>query len=850
MLPKLSLLDELRKGGYEASLIATFNAYLPFYEEVVLRRFVNGGVRHNVLLMDARQYAASLGSHPPRLAGRRYTLLPIQVAGAFHPKLIFLVGKHKGLVVVGSHNMTLAGFGFNRELTNVVRIQGADDSAGVALARDVWNEVEHWLADLTDGVPKQVAEMVRRVQDFAPWMKAVATPDATRNLLAGRPGGIPLWEQFMALVDGYVSEVSVSGAFFDQELEFLGRVKQDLQPERLTVGIDPTTVQIPFKARSIAGISLVRADRLGVESDAAEDGNRYLHAKGIFVRQTNGGAVFACGSANPSAPAWLATATRGNVELMLAQGGDNARATAEAIGFAAFADMPVLDDSDWHAIEHNQDRQGESELPPHGSGLAVVEDEHVFVDLRLLEGLDSPEFALIAIGGEEIARSVNIKTEGEFAVLEFPLNKLAEAATMHCIIGGALMLELLLHHARAVEEQARTGVQRRFKEALLSLETDTPNIGLLIECIDKIVFSEDQAANSTVLREASSRDNADTGEGKERGSLAIDVSDIKKRKSRHRLIHSGDFAYLLDVLIYHLRIQDDKSIEDLDRYGRSEEEQVGADDGDDDETERLIADQQGELLRLCHSKVRTIISRTVVQMKAFADGKRSLGDVLVRLLAVLAVLRELRGCDGRVAWVETGKTTVPKEQRFRLLEESMLNLFEGTPSLLNLESIGEEFQRSDDVARLKGLLLWLAWDCGLTLDLRKPFMESPKQLRERLRRNAMILALAQMMHTDEVVIDEARQSIGSLTSSEMDWLKEVKRVADHCKSVKQGDVGLQSPQKAAPGDIAVHRKITAWDLRIVASSDGKHVSLIKLSKGNDRINYTPEYLAVTQILPN
>ena len=134
MLPKLSLLDELRKGGYEASLITTFNAYLPFYEEVVLRRLVNAGVRHNVLLMDAQQYAASLGSHPPRLAGRRYTLMPIQVSGAFHPKLIFLAGKHKGLVVVGSHNMTLAGFGFNRELTNIVRIQGADDTEGVAIA--------------------------------------------------------------------------------------------------------------------------------------------------------------------------------------------------------------------------------------------------------------------------------------------------------------------------------------------------------------------------------------------------------------------------------------------------------------------------------------------------------------------------------------------------------------------------------------------------------------------------------------------------------------------------------------------------------------------------------------------
>jgi len=45
MLPKISLMEELKKGGYEASLITTYNAYLPFYEEVVLRRLVNAGIR-------------------------------------------------------------------------------------------------------------------------------------------------------------------------------------------------------------------------------------------------------------------------------------------------------------------------------------------------------------------------------------------------------------------------------------------------------------------------------------------------------------------------------------------------------------------------------------------------------------------------------------------------------------------------------------------------------------------------------------------------------------------------------------------------------------------------------------
>ena len=157
MLPRISLLDELRKGGYEASLITTYNAYLPFYEEVVLRRLVNAGVRHNVLMMDASQYAYSLTANPPRLAGRHYTLMPVKVNGAFHPKLVVLTGKQKGLILVGSHNMTLAGFGFNRELTNLVRIQGTEDLEGIALARAVWAEVEYWLSHFAACLPAALA---------------------------------------------------------------------------------------------------------------------------------------------------------------------------------------------------------------------------------------------------------------------------------------------------------------------------------------------------------------------------------------------------------------------------------------------------------------------------------------------------------------------------------------------------------------------------------------------------------------------------------------------------------------------------------------------------------------------
>ena len=145
MSERISILDEIKNGGYEASLITTFNAYLHFYEDVVLRRFINKGVRHNILMMDTYKCAHSIVNHPPRLAGRYYSLIPMKSTGAFHPKIILLVGKNKGSLFIGSHNLTLSGFGYNRELTNFLAVKNKEDKEAISTFREVWLSILDWL---------------------------------------------------------------------------------------------------------------------------------------------------------------------------------------------------------------------------------------------------------------------------------------------------------------------------------------------------------------------------------------------------------------------------------------------------------------------------------------------------------------------------------------------------------------------------------------------------------------------------------------------------------------------------------------------------------------------------------
>ena len=850
MSPRVSLLDELRKGGYEASLIATFNAYLPFYEEVVLRRLVNAGVRHNVLLMDARQYSVSLQSHPPRLAGRDYTLASVAVPGAFHPKLIFLVGKQKGLLIVGSHNVTIAGFGFNRELTNVLHIRSARGETGTEFAGQLWSEIVQWISSSSQTIPQQIHEMVVRIREFAPWISTQSSDtDSEVRLLSGRAGAPSLWEQLRSLVNVPAKEAFLTGAFFDTELAFLSQVQYDLRPEQTVVAVDPNTVVMPPAPNSLSGVHFVRATNLGTDNQQ-DFAPGYLHAKGMFLRLQNGECVFVSGSANPSRPAWLANEKEGNTELMVARLGASAERVASELGFTEIPNLPPLLDSEWRSIAQNQLPHVGATTSRSNVGTAVVVDDEIQIDAVLAERLQNSTTLLLDANRQEIARGHGLTMKDEVYVAAFTREQLSQACFLRCVLDEQTTVNLLLHHARVIEEQARTGVQKQFKAALLSLQTDAPNIELLVECLDKIVFSDAALLSPPSSGSASPTQPTTSGEDSKPISLAIDLDEVGQRKSRGRLRHNSDLGYLLDTLIFHLRLQQDQSMSAVDRLGRSEEEQVGADDGESADQTHFSEFKQIQLLEICRTKVHTVVTRMVKRLRAYSEGKQTLDTVLFRLLGVLAVIRELRRCDGRTQWVPQGQTTVPSAERRYLLQEVMLSLFEGEVSLLHLESLGDELATSEDVARLKGLLLWLAWDCGLRFDPVRPFMETPEREAIRLDTNAMLLALVQSINADEQVTEEAQQSIGVFSSGSVEWIDAMRGVANLCDAAKRQALTLPTVEEAEPGIVAIHQSIRNWDLRLVAGARGKAISLINLSRVKPRIEYMPEHLLFTRIYTN
>lgn len=820
---KLSLLEELRSGGYEASLITTFNAYLPFYEEVVLRHLINAGVRHNVLLMDQSQFAKALSSAPPLLAGRSYTLAPLSAPGAFHPKLIVLLGKSKGLVAIGSHNMTLSGFGLNREMTNLVRMQGTQDAEAIALVSSAWTYVRGWVEAYSDKLPDHVGAMVEKVEAFAPWLTGAVGGTGEVSLIASSPGKGTLWEQLLVLVDRPVREVFVTGAFFDRSLTFLDRIQIDLSPQRIVVAVEPVTVELPVSLAMKSSAIFVDAGDFGA-THSGDHRRGYLHAKAIRILFDGGGELVASGSANPSAPAWHASTSAANAEMMIVSTGERARQAAQSLGLDRLDAAKRLDPEAWGAMcEPPPVDQVEPTIGVY-CGVVGVDDRGVQLPDTLLERWNKPEFQLKSVDGQSLTARPNLITVLGGKIATFDQNAMSQAVMMEVHDAGEVRARLVMHHEAGLEAASSTAPQRRFRDAVASLSTEAPNIDLLVSCLNQIVFDRTQeTARSSPKKRGAAVRGASNQSGEVPETLEVPLEDMSSTKARRkRLIEAGDLAYLLDALIYHLVEMPRATYGSTDRAGRSEEEQVGADDdidAMDDEAELRAA-----ILKVCHSRVGTVVARTKRLLGQYENGDVDLKDLVVRLLAVLAVLRELRNCDGRVNWATDGQSTVPIKSRIALLEALAPVVLEGSASLLLHDEMNSALRESDEMARFKGLLLWLCWDCGMTMDLRQPFNEEPESRKARLSANALILAVAQTVRGDRDVIREGRSSIERLAPNEVEWLDGVTALGDRCALARGGEVvGSQGP--ANPGDVVRNRQFPNTPLSVVLEAGDRKLHL-------------------------
>lgn len=305
------LLAEERQRDHQAqeALLLTFNVDLGFFESRLLGLLRATGARVTVVA-DAGVWAPD--PRAVRSAGRSYQLGLVAEQTAFHPKLLVLVGAERVVAAVGSGNLTMGGWQYNRELLTTF----TGDLDGMPTAFD---DIRHVLQELATtplldpATRRRVAHTVRHLQTLLDAAPAVDTGHRVHASWVS-----PLIDH---LPTGPVEELNLLAAFHDPQATATAHLLDKMQPRRVRVSVQPGWTHVDAVALSMVLDTYAASTgaQVALLRDPSSPGTgdvRYRHGKLIEWVTSEGKRLALTGSPNLSSAALLKHVGQGgNYEL-------------------------------------------------------------------------------------------------------------------------------------------------------------------------------------------------------------------------------------------------------------------------------------------------------------------------------------------------------------------------------------------------------------------------------------------------------------------------------------------------------------------------------------------------------
>ena len=293
------------KNKYHSCVITSYSIDLAFFEQLILPRLRGAGITNINLFVDASMLEKYLASHlgnSIKKFNANYSITPVSISGAFHPKMLFLAGKDKGYLAVGSGNITSSGLLYNDEIwssfyTAKERLKAqpvfksawqyiqslSSHSLGINLTKISWiAQHSQWISDLEDS------------------QHSKATIKDSEYSLFYTKHSKSLYSEVISTLSRKPKSIKIIAPYYNRSGAFLQKVIDDLAPEQMHCVVDAGNGILPVDFQS----SICQfSDWKDVISAENSKSIQRLHAKMIqieYEKQT----VFILGSANATLEAY------------------------------------------------------------------------------------------------------------------------------------------------------------------------------------------------------------------------------------------------------------------------------------------------------------------------------------------------------------------------------------------------------------------------------------------------------------------------------------------------------------------------------------------------------------------
>lgn len=312
-MAELDIPAEMNRWSSDHALLSTYEFDPQFFERYCLEKLNAFKTNNNVsVLVDAGTYGKLVAAPPeerPQRANVRYLFHPIRVGRTFHPKVYLFASAKRGLLIVGSANLTRPGITRNAELVQAFRYEvGKKEDYG-----SLFSEVFSFFQRLHDRNPNEhLASNLDAMTCDCPWLASEYPTRSSHRFLHNLDG--PLLDQLAEGLGAPSRHVLIVSPFFDSTARLLQKINSALKPSRVeiytqngTTTLSPEWIESQTETDTDCAIHL---------AEYGHPKRQRLHGKGIAIAHSEG-VRLAIGSANFTGAALASAAKEGNLEALV-----------------------------------------------------------------------------------------------------------------------------------------------------------------------------------------------------------------------------------------------------------------------------------------------------------------------------------------------------------------------------------------------------------------------------------------------------------------------------------------------------------------------------------------------------
>ena len=751
--PLLDVLRDLGKSGaaIEASVLTTYAFDAAFYEEVLLRAFERAGSRLNIVIVDARQLAASVDDPllQPTRAGRDYLLAPVAHAAAFHPKILALLSEKTSVLSIGSHNATDPGFSHNEEVTTFWGPACKGPSRGILL--DALEYCLFWLRSSGAAQGRLFDEIEQRLRQLGALAKEINEPEC--RFVGAHPQSQSLWAQTAGQLTSPVRRVSIVGPYFDRDLRILNRISEDLNPGEIIVGLQPGTAVLEAPDAAPVGTRFVDSAAVGAFRTSAP-GAGFAHGKAILF-ETDAGPLVCLGSANPTGAAWLG-GEHGNAEANVLLTGSVARMATAELGLEALKEASPVSSETLQAVATRSQEQRERERERD----ANIKPTPVIIGVRR-----GDEIAVAGLKLADCQSVVSLQGAIEFGSTRFEATDGGVVFTTDPPLreGGIVRIDgaegpravVVINDEQRLRDATRPKAAAKLLDQLGRLDS-YDGFDEIFDLLQRHVFDEADASGrggapkTKILAQEGTNPHLEAGAAAPFGPRGVSLAAIPAAGRQNHLLENGLVSEVIAALIRAIgpvaKPVLDGDGRNLDAEDASPNE-LSADDvaqGQEADLDRLDVDWP-RLVTACRKRVGVMINRLRDKLGEPIPGPERAAWLFNRILLVLCLLQRLRTLPPASSVALDGHrrlaSLVGVSQLREAFKVAMHGMY-GGEGIARLLEASPNHRASDDRAMLDEVLLWTAHEIGADYQEKPVFNEQPAERDRRLGDRADLVVVA------------------------------------------------------------------------------------------------------------